>query len=72
MFQRLFINHPQSVQETYLQHLAFAAGFSVLLLAAGFAAMIHAIIPALFETTASRIIAKLYHRTHNRGAEGSA
>ncbi|MBB2973587.1 DUF6356 family protein [Mesorhizobium sp. RMAD-H1] len=64
---RLFTDHPASVDETYFEHMAFAAGFSVKLFAAAFAAMIHAVLPFLFEKTASGIIRTLYERTHNRG-----
>ena len=39
---------------------------SIELLAAG-AASVHALIPCLFEKTASRMIADMYARTHNRG-----
>jgi len=64
---RLFTDHPASVDETYFEHMAFAAGFSAKLFAAAFAAMIHALLPFLFEKTASGIIRTLYERTHNRG-----
>lgn len=67
MLQRIFLDHPAKVDETFLQHLKFAAGFSGALFLAAGAALIHAIIPCLFEKTASRIVAQLYHRTHNRG-----
>ncbi|MGH6761824.1 MAG: DUF6356 family protein [Phyllobacterium sp.] len=64
---RIFTDHPQSVDETYFEHMAFAAKFSTKLFAAGFAALIHAILPFLFEKTASTIVRELYERTHNRG-----
>ena len=67
MYAKLFLNHPNSVDETYLEHAQFAAGFSAQLFLAAMAAAIHAIIPCMFEKTASRIIATLYARTHNRG-----
>ena len=63
----LFTAHPQSVDESYFEHMAFAGKFAALLFAAAFCALVHAILPFLFERTASRIIAKLYARTHNRG-----
>lgn len=63
---RLFTNHPASVDETYLGHMAFAAWFSSRLFMAGGAALIHAVLPFLFETTASRIVRELCERTHNR------
>ena len=67
MLARLFLDHPSSVDETYAQHARFAVGFSLKLFAAGFAAMVHAVVPCLFEKTASRMVAELYARTHNRG-----
>ena len=67
MIARLFLEHPSSVDETYAQHARFAAGFSLRLFAAGCAALVHAVIPCLFEKTASRMVADLYARTHNRG-----
>ncbi|PSJ56494.1 DUF6356 family protein [Kumtagia ephedrae] len=63
---RLFHDHPASVGETYFGHMAFAAGFSARLFAAAFAALVHAVLPFLFETTASRIVRDLHQRTHNR------
>lgn len=68
MINRLFIQHPQSVDESYFEHMWFAMRFAALLAVAAGAALIHAFIPAACEKTASRIIAKLYARTHNRGA----
>ena len=64
---RLFTDHPASVGETYLGHLAFAGWFASRLFLAGFAALAHALLPFLFERTASRIVRELYERTHNRG-----
>jgi Family of unknown function (DUF6356) len=63
---KLFTDHPASVDETYLEHMAFAGRFSWRLFLAANAALVHAILPFMFETTASRIIRELYERTHNR------
>ncbi len=60
---RAFTDHPASVGESYWQHLAFALGFAVKLLLAGLAALVHAILPFLFKTTASRLIAEMASRT---------
>ena len=68
MIARIFLDHPASVEESFFQHMLFALKFATLLFAAAFAALVHAFIPCLFEKTASRIIAKLYARTHNRGS----
>ncbi len=67
MFARIFLDHPQSVDESYLEHMAFAGRFSGDLFIAAFAALVHAVLPCCFKTTASRRIAKMYARTHNRG-----
>ncbi len=67
MYKKLFINHPQSVDETYFEHALFALRFSSLLFLAAFAALIHAVIAAFLEKTASSIIADLFNKTHNRG-----
>lgn len=63
-----FTEHPASVDETYLEHMRFAGWFAGTLLLAACAALVHAILPFLFDKTASRIVARLYERTHNRGA----
>jgi Family of unknown function (DUF6356) len=67
MISRLFLDHPQSVDESYGEHAVFAARFSMALFGAALAALIHAVLPFAFEKTASRKIAELYQRTHNRG-----
>jgi len=67
MITRIFLEHPRSVDENYFQHAAFASKFSLQLFGAALAAAVHAVIPCLFEKTASRTIATLYARTHNRG-----
>jgi len=68
MIARIFLNHPASVDESFGQHFLFATKFSLKLFAAAGAALVHAFIPCLFEKTASKIIAELYAKTHNRGA----
>lgn len=65
---RLFTDHPATVGESYLEHARFAFGFSFLLLAASLAALVHAILPFMFETTAGNITRKLYARINNRHA----
>ncbi|WP_299030328.1 DUF6356 family protein [uncultured Sulfitobacter sp.] len=67
MINRIFLDHPAKVDETFFQHMAFASKFAGKLFLAAGAALVHAIIPCLFEKTASTIIADLYHKTHNRG-----
>ncbi|MCX8224727.1 MAG: DUF6356 family protein [Sulfitobacter sp.] len=68
MISRVFLEHPAKVEETFLEHMFFALKFSGLLFAAAGAALVHALVPCLFEKTASGIIAQLYAKTHNRGS----
>ncbi|WP_298429289.1 DUF6356 family protein [uncultured Jannaschia sp.] len=65
-FVRAFHDHPASVDETYFGHMRFAFGFAGMLFLAGGAALIHAIIPPLCETTASRLIRRMHARIDNR------
>lgn len=48
--------HLNAARETYWQHFRFATTFGLLAMAAGTAALIHAVIPALCTHTASRIV----------------
>ncbi len=66
MFARIFLNHPRGVDETYFQHLVFAGRFALLLFGAGLAALVHALVPCLFEKTASRLIEKMHARIVGR------
>lgn len=63
-----FRTHPASVGENYLSHMAFALRFAALLAAAAGAALVHALIPPLFETTASRIVKGLAQELGARAA----
>lgn len=51
--------HLREAGEGYWQHFRFAATFGLLALAAGIAALIHAIIPGMCTHTASRIVRHL-------------
>lgn len=66
MIHRVFLAHPETVDETFLEHMAFALRFSFSLFAAAFAALVHAFVPCLFEKTASRILFGLTQRMQNR------
>lgn len=58
----LFTEHPSSVNETYLEHMEMSSSFSFWLFVAGFCALIHAVLPFMFEKTGSKIINKLHGR----------
>lgn len=66
LLSRIFLAHPATVHESYFGHMRFALWFFFWLMTAAFAALVHAIIPALFETTASRIIKRLHQRVMDR------
>lgn len=66
MFGRLFLDHPRSVDESYFEHLIFAGGFAFRLVGAGIAALIHALIPCLFEKTAGNMITSMHAKISNR------
>jgi hypothetical protein len=60
MMQRLFLAHPHKVGENYLEHMLFALTFSGRLFKAAGAALLHAFVPALCETTASQAIVDMH------------
>ena len=62
VIQRLFRDHPESVGETYLEHLFQASYFGGCMLIAGLACLIHALIPCLFKTTGRNVIADLHSK----------
>jgi hypothetical protein len=64
--RRLFIAHPDSVGETYLEHMRVALGFALPLAGAACAALVHAFLPFAFEKTASTTIRRLYARLISR------
>jgi hypothetical protein len=55
----LFTAHPSSVGETYAEHGRFALRFGAHMTIGGLAAMVHALFPFLFVTTASRTLDEL-------------
>lgn len=58
----LFTRHPATVDETYLQHALFAGRMGALLVTAGAAALVHAVLPFAFETTASCLLGRLQNQ----------
>ena len=69
MLRRLFVAHPQSVGESYGEHLSVASWYGIRLLGAGIACMVHAVLPFLFVRTGSATIEHLHgHMTGRLGA----
>lgn len=57
---KLFTDHPASVGESYIEHLAMASGFGIRMILGGFACLIHGLLPFLFVKTGSRQITTLH------------
>jgi len=62
----IFLDHPSSIGESYFQHQRVALGFAGSLAVTAMAALIHAIVPCLCETTAKTRIAALNDRLQKR------
>jgi hypothetical protein len=62
MFHRLFLDHPQSMGETYLEHQRVALSFAFSLLVASLACVVHALVPGLCASTGSRAVTDLNDR----------
>jgi hypothetical protein len=59
---RAFTEHPASVDESYGEHLFRAVCFGTRMMWAGFACVVHGVLPFLFVRTGSRAIAELNER----------
>lgn len=72
MFTRLFLEHPRSIGESYLEHQRHALGFGLSLFLAALACFVHALIPALFVRTGSTAVTRLQERmVRHRVARGT-
>jgi hypothetical protein len=60
MLKRLFLDHPETVGETYREHLAVASRFGIAMVGGGIACMMHAIVPAIFPTAGSDTVDRLH------------
>ncbi|MFT5838320.1 MAG: hypothetical protein ACI9UT_000812 [Flavobacteriales bacterium] len=60
MLKQLFIDHPKSVNETYIQHFFTSMSFSMKLFKAAIACFIHALVPGLCIKTGSKAITELH------------
>ncbi len=60
MLRTLFIDHPASVGESYVEHLRASLETATRLGAAAGACVVHAIVPGLCRTTASTAILQLH------------
>lgn len=65
---RLFLDHPHSLGMSWAGHGAGAVKIGVELLAAGFAALIHAAVPGWFTQTAGKIVTRIHDHIQGRRA----
>lgn len=68
VFGRLFADHPRSLGMSWASHGAGAAVIAVRLIGAGFACLIHALVPAWFTQTAGRTVTFIYEDIARRKA----
>ena len=70
----LFKKHPESVGETYFEHMGMASSFGLRMLTAGCACLMHGLFPFLFVKTGSAAITELHDRMviHRHGAGAKA
>ena len=54
-----FLDHPNSVGESYGEHCMFASQFGLTLSGAGLAAIVHGLLPFVLQTTASSVVKDL-------------
>ena len=59
---KLFTEHPNSVGETYFEHMASAVSFSARMFVGAICCLLHAVFPFICVRTGSGIIADLHDR----------
>ncbi len=68
-FDRLFLEHPRDVKETYFEHFGHSASYGFRVLGIAACCFIHALIPGVHKTTASKSICKLADELDDRAQE---
>lgn len=63
---RTFRSHPDSIGEGYFEHMRAALGYSATLTVAAAAALLHALVPCLCQTTARTKIESLHDKLQRR------
>jgi hypothetical protein len=73
LIDRLWLAHPRSVGESYLEHAGIAGRFGAAMVAGGIKCLLHAVMPAVFERSASECVARLNGElTRRRAASADA
>ncbi len=69
MFRKLFLDHPQEVGESYVEHAGVAGRFGLEMIWGGLLCLVHAAVPAWCKTAGSGTITRLHARiVAKRGA----
>jgi hypothetical protein len=66
---RMFTEHPDSVGESYVDHLRAGGAFGLRMMLGGLACLVHALLPFLFQHTGSDCVADLHQRMVRRRRE---
>lgn len=66
---RLFVDHPREVKESYLHHMAASARFGLRLLKLSGCAFLHAVVPGLCKTTVSTAVCCMAEEVGGRARE---
>jgi hypothetical protein len=73
MYNRLFVDHPKSVDESYAEHFRVAGSFGVAMIWGGMKALVHAVVPGWCITSGSDTVKRLNHIiVEQRRAKGQA
>lgn len=59
---RAFTDHPETVGESYLEHLGSASGFAFTMFVGATACLLHGVFPFAFQKSGSRRIKALHER----------
>jgi hypothetical protein len=69
MLDKLLMEHPRDIGESYGEHAGHALYIGARMLAAGFACLVHAVLPGLFVRTASEAVEDIQDLMTKRTAE---
>jgi uncharacterized protein DUF6356 len=66
IFQRLFVEHPSEVGESYFHHMGASGRYGFRLLKAAMCAFTHAVVPAMCKTSASDCVKEMAGELNGR------
>ena len=68
LLDRILLAHPRTVGESYVEHAGIAGRFGATMVAGGLKCLVHAVLPSVFERSASDCVAKLNRELTRRRA----